>query len=54
MSSEYINELTSEGHLSLFSTSFIGEVYVGARALHFLNLKWFGYIASLSQWGGGG
>jgi hypothetical protein len=33
--------------------SFIGGVHFGARALHVLNLIWFGYIARLSQWGGG-
>ncbi len=30
---------------------FIGGVHIGARALHVLNLIWFGYIARLSQWG---
>ncbi len=34
--------------------SFIGEVHIGVRALNVLNLIWFGYIARLSQWGGGG
>ncbi len=34
--------------------SFIGGVHIGARALHVLNLIWFGCIACLSQWGGGG
>ncbi len=32
----------------------IGGVHVGARALHVLTLIWFGCIARLSQWGGGG
>jgi hypothetical protein len=27
--------------------SFIGGVHIGARALHVLNLIWFGYIARL-------
>jgi hypothetical protein len=27
---------------------------IGARALLDINLIWFGYIADLSQWGGGG
>jgi hypothetical protein len=31
-----------------------GGVHIGARALHVLNLIRFGYIACLSQWGGGG
>jgi hypothetical protein len=34
--------------------SFIGGVHIGARALQVLNLIWFGNIARLSQWGGGG
>ncbi len=33
---------------------FIGGVHIGATALHVLNLIWFGNIARLSQWGGGG
>ncbi len=33
--------------------SLIGGVHIGARTLHILNLMWFGYIARLSQWGGG-
>ncbi len=33
---------------------FIGGVHIGARALHGLNLIWFGNITRLSQWGGGG
>ncbi len=33
---------------------FIGRVHIGAMALHVLHLIWFGYIARLSQWGGGG
>jgi hypothetical protein len=32
---------------------FIGGVHIGARALHVLNVIWFGCIARLSQWGGG-
>jgi hypothetical protein len=31
--------------------SFIEGVHIGARALHVLNLIWFGCIARLSQWG---
>jgi hypothetical protein len=34
--------------------SFIGGAHIGARALHVLNMKWFGNIARLSQWGRGG
>ncbi len=34
--------------------SFIGGVHIVARALHVLSLIWFGCIARLSQWGGGG
>ncbi len=34
--------------------SIIEGVHIGARALHVLNLIWFGWIARLSQWGGGG
>jgi hypothetical protein len=34
--------------------SFIGGFHIGARTLHVLNLIWFGAIARLSQWGGGG
>ncbi len=29
--------------------SFIGGVHIGAKALHVLNLTWFGNIARLSQ-----
>jgi hypothetical protein len=47
------NELT-RGFLVSLVLSFIGGVHIGARALHVLNLKWFGYIAHLSQWGEGG
>ncbi len=45
-----------EGPLSYSSSalSFIGGVHNGARALHVLDLIWFGNIAKLSQWGGGG
>jgi hypothetical protein len=32
----------------------VGGVHIGARALLGINLIWFGYIARLSQWGGGG
>ncbi len=31
----------------------VGGVHFGTRALHVLNLIWYGYIARLSQWGGG-
>jgi hypothetical protein len=34
--------------------SLIGGVHIGARALRDVNLIWFGSIARLSQWGGGG
>ncbi len=34
--------------------SLIGGVHIGAIALLDINLIWFGYIARLSQWGGGG
>ncbi len=45
------NELTSGP--SELAVSFIGGVHIGARALHVLNLIWFGYITCLSQWEGG-
>ncbi len=48
------NELTIEGPLSWFSTFVYRGSLHGARALHDLNLIWFGYITRLSQWGGGG
>jgi hypothetical protein len=41
-----------EGPLRLVSTSLIVGVHIGTRALHVLNLIWFGNIACLSQWGG--
>jgi hypothetical protein len=31
-----------------------GGVHIGARALFDIHFIWFGYIACLSQWGGGG
>jgi hypothetical protein len=31
-----------------------GVVYIAARALLDIIFLWFGYIACLSQWGGGG
>ncbi len=34
--------------------SFIGGVHISARAVHVLNLIWFGLIARLSKWEGGG
>ncbi len=48
------NELTLEGPWVSSALSFIGGVHIGARALQVLNLIWFGSIARLSQWGGGG
>jgi hypothetical protein len=44
-----------EGPLSYSSSalSIIGAVHIGARVLLDINLKWFGYIANLSLWGGG-
>ncbi len=47
-------ELTIEPPRVSSALSFIGGVHIGARALHVLNLIWFGCIARLSQWGGGG
>ncbi len=39
----------------LVQHSFLGWGHIGERALHVLNLIWFGrYISRLSQWGGGG
>jgi hypothetical protein len=32
----------------------LGVVHIGTRALHVLNWIWFGCIARLYQWGGGG
>jgi hypothetical protein len=37
------------GAQSSTTFSFIGGVHIGAKALHDLNLIWFGYIARLSQ-----
>jgi hypothetical protein len=48
------NYLERPPSYSSSSLSFIEGVHIGARALHVLNLIWFGYIARLSQWGGGG
>ncbi len=45
-------ELTG-GTTAVSALSFVGGVHIGARALLVINLIWFGYIASLSQWGGG-
>ncbi len=42
-----------EGPLSWFSTFGYRGVYIGARARLDIKLVWFGYIARLSQWGGG-
>ncbi len=43
-----------DGPLSYFSTFVYRGVHIGARAPHDINLIWFGYIARLSQWRGGG
>jgi hypothetical protein len=43
-----------EGAQSKFSISSIGGVHIGVRALLVIYLIWFGFIAHLSQWGGGG
>jgi hypothetical protein len=44
-----------ESPLSSSALSLVGEVHIGARALlDNINLIWFGNIALLSQWGGGG
>jgi hypothetical protein len=48
-----------EGPLSQFSISLIQGVHNGTRAMldipyRLKKLIWFGYIARLSQWGGGG
>ncbi len=48
------NELTRGPLEIVHHFRFKGGVHIGARALHVLNLIWFGYIARLSQWGGGG
>jgi hypothetical protein len=48
------NELTRGPPELISALSFIGGDHIGARGLHVLNLKWFGYIARLSQWEGGG
>jgi hypothetical protein len=47
-------ELTREPPKVSSPLLFKGGVHIGARALHVLNLIWFGYIARLSLWGGGG
>jgi hypothetical protein len=49
------NELT-RGTTDFFGAalSFLKGGHIGVRALLFINLIWFGYIARLSQWGGGG
>jgi hypothetical protein len=46
-----LNELEDPGVSS--ALSLIGGDHIGARALHVLNLIWFGCIARLSQRGGG-
>jgi hypothetical protein len=46
-------ELTIAGPLVSSALSFIAGIHIGARALHVLNLILFGWIARLSQWGGG-
>jgi hypothetical protein len=48
------NELTGGPSLVSSELSFIGGVHIGARALFALILVWFGFIARLSQGGGGG
>jgi hypothetical protein len=48
------NELNGGPPRVSSALSFTGGVHIGARALHVLNLILFGYIARLSQWGGGG
>jgi hypothetical protein len=50
------NRLTIENSelVHHFRLYFLGGVHIGARALHVINLIWFGYIARLSQRGGGG
>ncbi len=48
--SGYVGLITSQ----FVPLSFIGGVHIGARALHVLNLIWFGCVARLSQCGGGG
>ncbi len=44
----YFREVPTSGN------SVTGGVHIGARALLGIKLIWFGYIARLSQWGGGG
>ncbi len=48
------NELTKRDSSVSSALSFIEGVHIGARALLDINLIWFGYIARLFQWGGGG
>jgi hypothetical protein len=43
-----------EGQLNKFSISLICGFHIGERALLDIKLIWFGYIARLIQWGGGG
>ncbi len=38
----------------MFSTFVYRWIHIGVRALHVLNLIWFGCISRLSQWGRGG
>ncbi len=40
--------------MSSSALSFIRAAHIGARALHVLNLIWFGNIPRLSQWEEGG
>jgi hypothetical protein len=47
------NELT-KGPPELVQYFFCRGTSYRARALHFINLIWFGYIARLYQWGGRG
>jgi hypothetical protein len=59
-----LNENEMTGRLTLMTKqdlippklfqSVASVLQVGARALHVINLIWFGYISRLSQWGGGG
>jgi hypothetical protein len=47
-------ELTRGPPVVSSALSFIGGFHIGTRALHVLNLIWFGNIARLSHLGGGG
>ncbi len=47
-------DLERSGSYCSSALSLIGRVHIGARALLDINLIWFGYIARLTQWGGGG